>query len=136
MSSDMEKLRLNCVETLWSGEPGVCQICANPLKGKRRVFCSDKCRRWFASNHVWRFARRLSRQRAKYVCSVVDCTTGREGKLEVNHIVPRDGGGYGVGCWHHQSNLELLCHDHHVAVTAKQRFFKKQKKAFFEDTND
>ena len=122
----METLRLNCSETTWSGELDVCQVCSKPLTGKRRVFCSDKCRRWFASNHVWRFARRLARRKSKYVCSRVDCTVGREGGLEVNHIVPRLGEGYGVGCWHHQDNLELLCHAHHVEVTAIQRAERKQ----------
>jgi 5-methylcytosine-specific restriction endonuclease McrA len=42
-------------------------------------------------------------------------------QLEVNHIVPRNGGGYGKGCHHHLSNLETLCHPCHVAVTNEQR---------------
>jgi hypothetical protein len=41
--------------------------------------------------------------------------------LEVNHIEPRRGAGYGSGCHHHLSNLETLCHDCHVAVTGAQR---------------
>lgn len=40
---------------------------------------------------------------------------------EVNHIIPRNGGGYDQGCAHHQSNLEVLCHDCHVRETARQR---------------
>lgn len=40
--------------------------------------------------------------------------------LEVNHIVPREGRGYGWGCHHHLSNLETLCHPCHVAETTRQ----------------
>ena len=39
---------------------------------------------------------------------------------EVNHITPRNGKGYGNGCWNHQDNLEVLCHDCHVKVTMWQ----------------
>jgi hypothetical protein len=41
--------------------------------------------------------------------------------VEVNHIVPRRGNGYGSGCHHHLDGLETLCHRHHVAVTARQQ---------------
>lgn len=41
--------------------------------------------------------------------------------LEVNHIVPRNGDGYGVGCWHHLDNLETLCRSCHVEETTRQR---------------
>lgn len=41
--------------------------------------------------------------------------------LEVNHIEPRRGAGYGFGCWNHQDNLETLCHGCHVEVTTAQR---------------
>lgn len=46
--------------------------------------------------------------------------------MEVNHIAPRNGGGYGTGCHNHLSNLETLCHLCHVQVTKNQRIeFKK-----------
>lgn len=41
-------------------------------------------------------------------------------RLEVNHIDPRRGGGYGPGCWNHLDNLETLCHRCHLDVTAEQ----------------
>lgn len=41
--------------------------------------------------------------------------------LEVNHIAPRRGKGYGSGCWNHLDNLETLCHQCHVDVTTAQR---------------
>jgi hypothetical protein len=46
---------------------------------------------------------------------------GEDNWLEVNHITPRAGEGYGMGCHHHQSNLETLCHECHVKVTRRQR---------------
>lgn len=41
--------------------------------------------------------------------------------LEVNHVRPRRGKGYGSGCHHHLENLEVLCHQCHVDVTVAQR---------------
>lgn len=40
--------------------------------------------------------------------------------LEVNHIKPRVGRGYGFGCHNHLANLETLCHRCHVAETNRQ----------------
>lgn len=42
-------------------------------------------------------------------------------ELEVNHIVPREGRGYGNGCDHHLENLETLCRPCHVDETRRQR---------------
>lgn len=41
--------------------------------------------------------------------------------LEVNHRVPRRGGGYQAGCHHHLDQLETLCHPCHVAETNQQQ---------------
>ena len=41
----------------------------------------------------------------------------------MNHIEPRNGEGYGIGCWNHQENLETLCHGCHLKTTAEQRGF-------------
>lgn len=41
-------------------------------------------------------------------------------QLEVNHVEPRAGAGYGAGCWNHQTNLQVLCHPCHVAETTRQ----------------
>lgn len=40
--------------------------------------------------------------------------------VEVNHRIPRRGGGYHSGCHHHLEELETLCHRCHVLVTNAQ----------------
>lgn len=119
----LTELRATCPQIVWLGESNVCQICANPLptNSRRQVYCSDKCRRWFERNHVWRYARIAARRRAKYCCSRQGCDMVRADGIEVNHIVPLRGRGYGPSCFHHQTNLETLCHAHHVEVTRFQR---------------
>lgn len=120
-------LRANCLLGQWSGEPGCCQLCGHvlPETGRRRSWCSDACRRAFERNHIWRRARAAARRRGKYRCSWPGgCTTG-DNVLEVHHVEPVSTNGYGVGCQHHQSNLALLCHTHHVQVTVQER---KQRK--------
>lgn len=128
--------------------PGGCDLCGAALTGKRTRWCSDRCSREFAFNHYWSNARREAKRRARYRCKT--CGRGprdhrrpkaaefpdrrsylaahaewkaavKAVRLEVNHVVPRNGGGYGPGCWHHQSNLEVLCVDCHRKVTAAQR---------------
>lgn len=40
---------------------------------------------------------------------------------EVNHIRPLNGDRHHFGCQHHLVNLEVLCHECHLATTAWQR---------------
>lgn len=40
---------------------------------------------------------------------------------EVNHIRPLNGDRHHFGCQHHLQNLEVLCHQCHLATTAHQR---------------
>lgn len=40
---------------------------------------------------------------------------------EVNHIRPLNGIRPAFGCCHHQENLEVVCHDCHVAIGIEQR---------------
>ncbi|MCU1676500.1 MAG: hypothetical protein JWM93_1258 [Frankiales bacterium] len=115
------RMRAACPLSAWSGEPGLCGWCNNPISpGPRTAWCADKCRRAFQRNHVWTIARANARRRAKYTCSRPGCDAGRP-HLEINHIDPRNGGGYADGCAHHADNLEALCREHHVAVTNEQR---------------
>jgi hypothetical protein len=51
---------------------------------------------------------------------VSDALTKRY-QLEVNHIDPRRGRGYAMGCHHHLDRLETVCHPCHVEITHAQR---------------
>ena len=113
----MQQLRLTCPLSVWAGIEGNCQWCDKPIPdGRRRVYCSDKCRRAFEREHFWPRARATARRRGGR-----QCINGCEGRPEVNHITPLVGAGYGPSCAHHQSNLELLCTTCHRVVTASQR---------------
>lgn len=117
----LSELRAACSMTVYDGSEGVCQWCAQSLSVARRtVFCSDKCRRAWEQNHVWRKARTAARRRDKYVC--VKCGEGKTTtKIEVNHITPMNGVNYNIpSCNHHQNNLETLCVKHHKEETKKQ----------------
>jgi 5-methylcytosine-specific restriction endonuclease McrA len=76
-------------------------------------------------NHAWTNARAEAVRRAKGRCRKCGSST----KLEVNHVIPRIGKGYGPGCHHHQANLETLCHNCHVKVTNQQRYARAEKRA-------
>ena len=118
---------------------GLCWRCGKKLPPRRRHWCSDDCGQWWRINHDWNSAREAALKRDGSRC--VKC--GADGylisrrtysgrtmfpiKLEVNHIAPREGQGYGQGCHNHQENLETLCHDCHVAVTRRQRKLRKAK---------
>ena len=113
----MQHLRLACPLSSWTGTDGHCQWCDKAIPdGRRRVYCSDKCRRAFEREHFWPRARATARRRGNRTCA-----NGCEGRIEVNHIAPLVGAGYGPSCAHHQTNLELLCTTCHRVVTARQR---------------
>jgi 5-methylcytosine-specific restriction endonuclease McrA len=109
-----------CIATLpHHATPGVCDRCGAELTGRRRRWCSKACENEWAAEHYWNAARNAAKRRDGQRCVREGC--GLTHTLEVNHIVPREGQGYGWGCHNHLSNLETLCHDHHVAVTNGQR---------------
>lgn len=96
---------------------GVCDHCGKALTGRQQRWCSRECSFVEWPEHDWNSARKAAKKRDGHRC--VQCGSGAS--LEVNHIEPRVGKGYGWGCWNHQDNLETLCHDCHVAVTNAQR---------------
>ena len=112
-----------------SQEPGTCGACGKPLEGRALWFCrsprgeaffnqgGNSCRARYMANHGWGEARRAAIKRDG---GCVRC--GSSDRLEVNHIVPRNGQGYAIGCWNHLDNLETLCHAHHLEVTKMQRW--------------
>ena len=120
-----DRLTVDCVLSAWTGEAGNCRWCNKEItRPNRRTWCGDSCRRKYERNHVWTRARSAARRRANRRC----VTCGSSEKLEVNHIVPLVGSGYLASCFHHEGNLELLCHDCHVKVTKQQRADRKQAK--------
>jgi len=109
-----------CVETLpHHATPGLCVAPASRDAGRRRRWCSKRCESEWAGQHYWNAARNNAKRRDGQQCVRPGCgvTTG----LEVNHIEPRIGRGYGWGCHNHLANLETLCKPHHQDVTNEQR---------------
>lgn len=80
-----------------------------------RRWCLGHGRSWWV-NHGWTWARAEALKRDNYRC--VRCESKHA--LEVNHIVPRRGAGYGNGCHHHLDGLETLCHECHGTETKRQ----------------
>ena len=126
---------------------GRCNFCGNELPLTKaghqslvKRWCSSRCSTIFDINHRWTAARFFAILRARLpliveiarwdLNSVFDgsyrlparCERcyGRTSSPEINHVVPRNGGGYSNGCHHHQTNLEPLCHPCHVAETTAQ----------------
>lgn len=111
-------MKKRCALLAYVDVAGVCDLCGTALPRRHRRWC-DKHANWYTNNHVWNFAREAARRRDKRRCVKADESCA--GYLEVNHIDPRNGAGYGPGCHHHLDNLETLCHAHHVVETNKQR---------------
>lgn len=124
--SFLSEIRLACVLSAWTGEVGHCQWCNKALtqKGRRRAFCSSQCYRVFDKNHDWTLARRNARKRAGHKCVREGCTDDTD-YIEVNHIIPLVGQGYGPSCFHHEGNLEAICKPHHQIETNRQRDERK-----------
>lgn len=121
MTDDAEASR--CSLLLYASIPGRCDLDGTALRGRQRRWCSKGCQTEYMRNHRWSWARKERKRLDRWTCTWPLCDL-RIG-LEVNHIDPRVGRGYGFGCWNHQENLETLCHIHHVAVTALQRAQRK-----------
>ena len=123
----IEKESASCPWLPHADAPGVCDRCGTELTGRQTRWCSSSCMNEWRAQHDWGMARNAAKKRDHHQC--VKC--GAEGqydwrepekavRLEVNHIVPRVGRGYGFGCHNHHDNLETLCHPCHVEVTKQQ----------------
>jgi 5-methylcytosine-specific restriction endonuclease McrA len=127
---------MTCSLLRYADTPDVCAACGTILTDGQLRWCSADCRRFYDRNHYWPNARAAALQRDEFSCIKCHFTgdddyvlytrarllKGHEDNwLEVNHIAPRVGQGYGMGCHNHQSNLETLCHACHVKVTRRQR---------------
>lgn len=118
---------LRCKVMIWDGDVNHCRACNRILTGKQKRWCSKACYAVPGENHSWGDARRAALRRDLFMCQ--NCgISGRNVKLEVNHIVPILGKHNENGCHHHQQNLETLCRPCHLEVTKQQReqgLFKK-----------
>ena len=113
---------------------GLCwwKDCRRPLSKYKRHYCSNRCATLFTINHSWggtrewaiKFAcgmcERCRRFIAEYERDYMSRTSTPGLVLEVNHIVPLNGAPRAKTCANHQMNLEVLCHDCHVAETTRQ----------------
>src|ERR1035437_1546280 len=106
---------------------GKCFRCASLLPPRRQWWCSHDCVQAWTRNHEWTAARwealRLTapQKDARDFMEWANCDQcASRSSLEVNHVDPRVGAGYGRGCCNHQSNLQVLCHDDHVIETKRQ----------------
>ena len=115
--SVIDRLLVECREAA-ADVDGECPWCGRTLPARRRRWCSDACREDFVDNHFWSHARERSLARDRRTCQRCGA---RRARLEVHHVEPRRGRGYGAGCHHHLDLLETLCHGCHVAETNAQR---------------
>jgi 5-methylcytosine-specific restriction endonuclease McrA len=140
-----------CVLLPYDIAAGVCAACGESLVRRQKRWCSKECEQIYHRNHYWSFARKAAVKRDGGRCVKCGWTQeswdqlrngqlilwsrtillrrGPDNWLEVNHIIPRMGAGYGTGCWNHQSNLQVLCHPCHVKVTNRQRIDRARAKA-------
>lgn len=136
-----ERLCYQCASPLPRGQR---KWCARPADH----WDMSECARVFWAQHSWSVAADAALRRDGYACVACGrsqasmpcakcgepwpCSTVAGGRvsrtwydhhqralnLEVDHIDPRWGNGYGKGCWNHLENLRTLCHECHVGRTA------------------
>lgn len=139
-----------CILLPFDTAAGLCRACGDKV-GARRTWCGPECRVMYERNHYWQVARIAAIKRDNNECTrcgfrpdhwdiwvrtgqLVFWTRANLLKkpptnwLEVNHITPRLGQGYGTGCWHHLVGLETLCHTCHVKVTNRQRIDRARRR--------
>lgn len=116
-------------------QEGVCDRCGTRLTGRQTRWCSDKCQIEWRREHDWTAARNAAVRRDDHTCRHCGARENRDHRhpegvvrLEVNHIVPREGRGYGFGCRNHQENLETLCTQCHRVVTNTQAAERKERR--------
>ena len=104
--------------------PAGCRQCGKPAGKGFTFYCGTECRDVFERDHWWGQARLTALGWKWSTGPTVPCVQADEtcdGALEVNHIAPVNGEREDWSCQNHQSNLEVLCHSHHVRETKAQR---------------
>lgn len=128
-TSDMavtDNMMKRCPLSRWAGDTSRCRWCNKELTGRQRrwcsVFCGDEA--FTEHNFSWAKIRVLSRDSKTCVkCSRKEgkSLSGPPVKIEVNHKKAALGTHNKASCAHHTSNLECLCRECHLEVTAAQR---------------
>lgn len=109
---------ITCVDVRGRKQLRICRNCGERCGGRRTVYCSDACDNAFRDQHFWTAASAVALRRAHHSCEREGCTERL--RLEVNHIEPLRGGPRSFTCLNHASNLEVLCHSHHLIETERQ----------------
>lgn len=124
-----------CPHLPYEDQPGVCDRCGATLTGRQRRWCSDRCQFEWRREHDWGSARSAAVERDDHTCrhcgarERYDWRNPAEAvRLEVNHIDPREGRGYGFGCHNHLDNLETLCTPCHRTVTNAQAAERRERR--------
>ena len=108
---------------------GCCIICQNKLEGRRRTFCSDKCRDKYFEENIWSVFKKKVLKRDKYTCQ--ECgiklkfpkPLEQEKWLEVHHIFPICEGGEEFD----MENCITLCVDCHKKKRARKEIRHTEK---------
>lgn len=95
-----------------------CNWCGKKLRGRQKRWCSKACSQTATKEHRWTQAKAAAKKAATFY----ECSECKEffREVEVNHIVPCKGKHGQWGCWHHSSNLEVLCKGCHRTKTNEQ----------------
>jgi len=91
-----------------------CLWCNKPLPKGRRKYCSDHCGYLYWREYIailwWPNAKAVALERAGNQCAIC----GRQGDLEVHHIIKLDSGeSYHNSPKNTQDNLQVLCRPCH-----------------------
>jgi 5-methylcytosine-specific restriction endonuclease McrA len=112
---------MTCPLMPYAHAAGRCDHCGHVLHGRQTRYCGARCRNFITMQHRWTQARAAAKKRDGYACT--EC--GDDKSLEVHHVIPREGNGYGWGCAHHSENLLTLCHTHHVVINNQQAAMRR-----------
>ena len=108
---DMYYLKHNMAKRGWELNQW-CINCGNPLKGRRRSWCSNECSGEFWEKHDWNLIRaRCIREHP----SCIRCNIRQT--EEIHHIIPISAGGDAFD----YDNLIPLCYPCHLEVHAELR---------------
>lgn len=121
---------LECSLARWGGDPKRCRWCDAEFKGRRFRWCSDACADTANREHHFNAGSHYAK-RMRPACErcgakpgtvrLADGTWSRRIDLEAHHVEHALGRHRECSCIHHSSNLEVVCHECHVAGHVAER---------------